>query len=81
MQDSFWDRIQGVRNKELGVLWKAAIVTSINSFLLNAIPVLVSVVTFAVYVLMGNNLTATKAFTALSLFTVSPFLWLEQGNL
>ena len=71
LQDSFWDRIQGARNSELGVLWRTAIVASFNAFLLNAIPVIVSVATFTAYVLLGHNLTAAKAFTALSLFTVS----------
>ena len=41
---------------------------------LNTIPVFVSVLTFTVYVLLGNNLTAAKAFTALSLFTVNTLL-------
>ena len=70
LQDSFWDRIQGVRNQELAILWKSAIVASCYAFLLNTVPVIVSVVTFTVYVLLGNNLTAAKAFTSLSLFTV-----------
>jgi len=72
MQDSFWDRIQGVRNEELGILWSSALVSSVYAFLLNTIPVIVSVVTFTAYVLMGNRLTAAKAFTSLSLFTVTP---------
>ena len=52
------------------MLWRTAIVASFNAFLLNAIPVIVSVATFTAYVLLGHNLTAAKAFTALSLFTV-----------
>ena len=39
-------------------------------FLLNAIPTLVSVLTFTAYIVLGNELTAAKAFTSLSLFTV-----------
>ena len=74
MQDSFWDRIQGVRNQELSILLKSAIVASMYAFLLNTIPVIVAVVTFTVYILLGNNLTAAKAFTSLSLFTVSTLL-------
>ena len=71
MQDSFWDRIQDVRNTELGVLWRSSIVAAFYAFVLNAVPVIVSVLTFTAYVVMGNKLTASKAFTALSLFTVS----------
>ena len=43
---------------------------SLCRFLLNAIPTLVSVLTFAAYILLGHELTAAKAFTSLSLFTV-----------
>jgi hypothetical protein len=40
----------------------------------------VSVATFACYVLLGNELTAAKAFTSLSLFTVlrMPLMQLPQ---
>ena len=71
LQNPFWDRIQHVRNTELATLWKSFRVQTFNSFLLNAIPTIVSVVTFTVYVLLGNQLTAAKAFTSLSLFSVS----------
>ena len=70
MQESFWEQIQGVRNQELKILWKSFAVGAINSFLFNFIPVLVSVLTFTAYVLLGNPLSAAKAFTSLSLFTV-----------
>lgn len=61
-----------MRNKELKTLWHSFIVGAMNSFLFNFIPTLVSVLTFATYVLLGHELTAAQAFTALSLFTVSP---------
>ena len=65
-----WDRIQAVRNQELGTLWKSFIIQAFFGFTLNTIPVLVSVLTFGVYVLLGHRLTAAEAFTSLSLFTV-----------
>ena len=65
-----WDRIQGVRNEELSTLWRSFIVAALFGFTLNTIPVLVSVLTFGAYVLLGNTLTAAEAFTSLSLFTV-----------
>ena len=75
VQWSFWDRIQNVRNKELNTLWKSFIIQIFNSFILNTIPVIVSVATFTAYVLLGNQLTAQKAFTSLTLFTVrGPFM-------
>ncbi len=60
MQDSFWERIQRVRNAELGILWKTFVIDSTNVFLLNAIPTVVSVTTFLTFILMGNTLTAAK---------------------
>jgi hypothetical protein len=68
-QWSFWDRVQAVREQELSTLWKAFVLQALNSFTLNAIPVLVPVATFAMYLLLGHTLTASAAFTSLSLFT------------
>ena len=70
VQWSMWDRIQDVREQELGTLWRSFIIQALFGFTLNTIPVLVSVLTFGVYVLLGNKLTAAEAFTSLSLFTV-----------
>ena len=71
VQESFWERIQEEREHELGTLWKSFVVSALNSFLLNSIPVLVAVATFGTYILLGNNITASQAFTALSLLNVS----------
>ena len=51
-------------------LWRSFIIQALFGFTLNTIPVLVSVLTFGVFVLLGNKLTASEAFTSLSLFTV-----------
>jgi hypothetical protein len=48
-------------------------VAAVNTLLLQTIPTLVTIATFTVYVLLGNDLTAAKAFTALSLFAVLRF--------
>lgn len=42
----------------------------LNSFLLNSIPVIVTVVSFAMFSLLGGDLTPARAFTSLSLFAV-----------
>lgn len=60
-QDPFWDKIQRVRNTELSILWRTFVIDATNVFLLNAIPTVVSVGTFSIYVLAGNRLTAAKA--------------------
>ena len=79
-QNPFWDRIQKVRQSELDILWKSFRVATFNSFLLNAIPTFVSVATFTTYVLLGNKLTAAKAFTSLSLFSVHCHLSLFSAH-
>ena len=44
-----------------------------NGFLLNSIPVVVTVVSFGLFSLLGGDLTPAKAFTSLSLFAVLRF--------
>lgn len=44
-----------------------------NMFILNSIPVLVTVVSFGVFSLLGGDLTPARAFTSLSLFSVLRF--------
>ena len=49
------------------------VILQVNSFLQNSIPVFVTVIAFGVYTLVEGELTAAKAFTALSLFSVLRF--------
>ena len=53
----------------------------LNSFILNSIPVIVTVVSFGVYSLLGGDLTPAKAFTSLSLFAVLRFPLFMLPNL
>ncbi|CAH2034504.1 unnamed protein product [Thlaspi arvense] len=69
-EKSFESRIQGIRNEELSWFCKAQLLTAFNSFILNTIPVVVTVVSFGVFVLLGGDLTPARAFTSLSLFAV-----------
>lgn len=64
-EESFWSKINAVRNTELAILWKSFIISSVNTFLLNVIPTIVQVTTFGAYVLLGNELTAAKAVGSL----------------
>ena len=41
-----------------------------NTFMLNSIPVVVTVVSFGLFTLLGGDLTPARAFTSLSLFVV-----------
>lgn len=44
-----------------------------NSFILNSIPVVVTLVSFGTFTLLGGDLTPARAFTSLSLFQVLRF--------
>ena len=59
----------------------AYIVAIAFSLVLTAIPVFMPVLIFFTYVELGNQLDATKAFTALALFNLIqfPFVFLPLG--
>jgi ABC-type multidrug transport system fused ATPase/permease subunit len=69
-ESSLKDRVLTTRETELYWIRKRQIVAAINSFMISAVPVAVTVFTFLVYTASGNDLTPAVAFTALSLFSV-----------
>ena len=69
----FMQRITLIRAHELSILWKSFKLSALNTLVLQTVPTLVTIATFAMYVLLGNTLTANKAFTSLSLFSVLRF--------
>ncbi|XP_057458600.1 ABC transporter C family member 12-like isoform X2 [Lotus japonicus] len=72
-ETSFQSRIQSIRDEELSWFRKAQLVYALNSFILNSMPVLVTVTTFGMFTLLGGELTPSRAFTSLSLFSVLRF--------
>ncbi|KAH9518524.1 Multidrug resistance-associated protein 1 [Bulinus truncatus] len=74
-EGSFEEKVLDIRNKELKVLRKSAYLNAISSFFWTCAPVLVSLSTFAVYVLSSpdNILDAEKAFVSLALFNILRF--------
>ncbi|KAF3782028.1 hypothetical protein EJ110_NYTH35261 [Nymphaea thermarum] len=80
-EKSFQDKVQGVRNDELSWFRKSQLLAACNSFILNSIPVVVTVVSFGMYTLLGGELTPSKAFTSLSLFAVLRFPLFMLPNL
>lgn len=72
-ENSFEKKVKEIRDSELGIQLKAALLGSINYFFIFTVPVLVSLVSFSVYAGIGNILTPAKAFTALALFDVLRF--------
>ncbi|RWR88757.1 ABC transporter C family member 2-like protein [Cinnamomum micranthum f. kanehirae] len=80
-EQSFQSKVQNIRNDELSWFRKAQLLAACNSFILNSIPVVVTVVSFGVYTLLGGNLTPARAFTSLSLFAVLRFPLFMLPNL
>ncbi|GAV87978.1 ABC_tran domain-containing protein/ABC_membrane domain-containing protein [Cephalotus follicularis] len=72
-EESFESRIQNIRNDELSWFRKAQLLSALNSFILNSVPVVVTVVSFGMFTLLGGDLTPARAFTSLSLFAVLRF--------
>ncbi|KAL6843839.1 hypothetical protein ACP4OV_026410 [Aristida adscensionis] len=80
-EQSFQSKVQDIRDDELSWFRKAQLLAALNSFILNSIPVIVTVVSFGVYSLLGGDLTPAKAFTSLSLFAVLRFPLFMLPNL
>ncbi|XP_008775219.2 ABC transporter C family member 2-like [Phoenix dactylifera] len=72
-EQSFHSKVQSVRNDELSWFRRAQLLAALNTFMLNSIPVVVIVVSFGMFSLLGGDLTPAKAFTSLSLFSVLRF--------
>ncbi|XP_009957095.1 PREDICTED: canalicular multispecific organic anion transporter 1 isoform X1 [Leptosomus discolor] len=71
-EPSFEKRVNEIRARELKDLVNFSYLQSVSIFVFTCAPVLVSLASFAVYVLVDENniLDAQKAFTAISLFNV-----------
>ncbi|CAF3899223.1 unnamed protein product [Adineta steineri] len=71
-EPAFIRLISRIRQKELGFIRQQAVIGAISSILWTFTPILVSITTFATYVLLSdsNILTAEKAFVSLALFNL-----------
>ncbi|CAK9321250.1 unnamed protein product [Citrullus colocynthis] len=72
-ESSFQSKIQSIRDDELSWFRKASLLGALNGFILNSIPVLVTVAAFGLFTILGGDLTPSRAFTSLSLFAVLRF--------
>ncbi|XP_068141679.1 multidrug resistance-associated protein 1 isoform X2 [Drosophila tropicalis] len=74
-EPSFEKQVLDIRDKEIATLKSTAYLNASTSFLWSCAPFLVSLVTFATYVLIDENnvLDATKTFVSLSLFNILRF--------
>ncbi|XP_069116797.1 ATP-binding cassette sub-family C member 10-like [Argopecten irradians] len=83
-ENHFRSEIQRLRNAELKSLKGRKYLDAMCVYFWATTPVLISILTFTTYSLMGNHLTAAKVFTSLSLFMmlISPlnaFPWVING--
>ncbi|CAG9853670.1 unnamed protein product [Phyllotreta striolata] len=74
-EHSFEEQVLKIRNKEIKVLRQAAYLNAGTSFIWSCAPFLVSLVTFATFVLVDekNILDANKAYVSISLFNIIRF--------
>ncbi|XP_033149992.1 LOW QUALITY PROTEIN: multidrug resistance-associated protein 1 [Drosophila busckii] len=74
-EPSFEKQVLDIRDKEIATLRSTAYLNASTSFLWSCAPFLVSLVTFATYVLIDENnvLDAQKTFVSLSLFNILRF--------
>lgn len=74
-EPSFENQVLKIRNKEIKVLKSAAYLNAGTSFIWSCAPFLVSLVTFATFVLVDENnvLDANKAYVSISLFNILRF--------
>jgi len=83
-ENYFIDRMNNVRHKELRALRGRKYLDAFCVYFWATTPVLISVLTFTTYTLLGNQLTPAKVFTSLALFAllISPlnaFPWVING--
>ncbi|XP_006860661.1 PREDICTED: multidrug resistance-associated protein 7 [Chrysochloris asiatica] len=79
-------RVEACRTRELGRLQVIKYLDAACVYLWAALPVVISIVVFITYVLLGHQLTATKVFTALALvrmlvLPLNNFPWVINGLL
>lgn len=80
----FRERVVRIRCKEVGCLRQRKFLDALCVFLWVVTPVLMSVLSFVTYVLLGHRLTAAKVFTCLALFNLlkvplNAFPWVING--
>ncbi|CAH1406918.1 unnamed protein product [Nezara viridula] len=71
-EPSFLDRVLRIRDKETKILKKAAYLRAATTFVWSCAPFMVSILTFAAYVLLDDThvLDSSKVFVSISLFNI-----------
>jgi ATP-binding cassette subfamily C (CFTR/MRP) protein 1 len=79
---AFKDKIEIIRRMEAKNLRKIAYISAVGfALLFFSTPIILPIVIFYAYIMMGNNLTAATAFTTIALFNMllMPFAFLPYG--
>ncbi|MBN3317851.1 MRP7 protein, partial [Atractosteus spatula] len=82
----FAEKITGCRKQELAHLKTIKYLDAVCVYTWAALPVVISIITFITYVLLGHELTAAKVFTALALvgmliMPLNNFPWVLNGTI
>lgn len=85
-ENHFTAKVDDYRKKELHRLRIIKYLDAVCVYMWAALPVVISVITFVTYILMGHQLTAAKVFTALALvgmliMPLNNFPWVLNGIL
>ncbi|XP_069810525.1 ATP-binding cassette sub-family C member 10 isoform X2 [Dendropsophus ebraccatus] len=85
-EQHFAARVSRLRAQELRSLRAIKLLDAVCVYLWAALPILVSIITFITYVLLGHQLTAAKVFTSLALvgmliLPLNNFPWVLNGVL
>ncbi|XP_072516288.1 ATP-binding cassette sub-family C member 10 [Salminus brasiliensis] len=85
-EQHFTQKINESRKKELSHLKTLKYLDAVCVYTWAALPVVISILTFITYVLLGNTLTAAKVFTTLALvgmliLPLNAFPWVLNGTL
>nr|XP_005155817.1 multidrug resistance-associated protein 7 isoform X1 [Danio rerio]XP_021329903.1 multidrug resistance-associated protein 7 isoform X1 [Danio rerio]XP_021335425.1 multidrug resistance-associated protein 7 isoform X1 [Danio rerio] len=85
-EEHFTQKIEEARKKELHHLKLLKYLDAVCVYTWAALPVVISILTFITYVLLGNNLTAAKVFSTLALvgmliLPLNAFPWVLNGTL
>ena len=73
-EDTFREKIEHRREQEVKILYKASIFRAFNESSFYFTSLLISVITFAVDVLVGNPLSPKTVFTAMTLFSILQYI-------
>ncbi|XP_041456122.1 ATP-binding cassette sub-family C member 10-like [Lytechinus variegatus] len=69
-EGQFKKEINGLRSEELRSLKGIRYFCALNHYVCSTSPILIALLTFTSYTLLGNELTAAKVFTSLALFSM-----------